>query len=208
MIEIIKSELVPVSKLETNKGQISGVPKNPRYIKDARFEKLKKSIEDNPEFLGARELIVYPLDNKFVILGGNMRFKAAHELGYKELPCKVLPADYSPEQLRAIVIKDNVSFGDNSFEDLANDWEQEELEAWGMEIPNFIDNLSNIEDYDGLDQLSKLDKFMNAELKRMFLVYENETYERVVKWFEQKQSKYNIEDNSLVILKIMELENI
>ena len=208
MIEIIKSELVPVSKLETNKGQISGVPKNPRYIKDAKFEKLKKSIEDNPEMLGARELIVYPYNDKFVIIGGNMRYTACKELGYKELPCKVLPADYSADQLRAITIKDNVAFGENDWENLANEWGSEELEEWGMEIPNFIDNLSNIEDYDGLDQLSKLDKFMNAELKRMFLVYENETYERVVKWFEQKQSKYNIEDNSLVILKIMELENI
>jgi DNA modification methylase len=141
MIEIIKSELIAVSKLETNKGQISGVPKNPRYIKDARFEKLKKSIEDNPEFLGARELIVYPLNEKFIILGGNMRYTACKELGYKELPCKVLPADYSAEQLRAITIKDNVAFGENDWENLANEWDAQELEEWGMELPELTEEL-------------------------------------------------------------------
>jgi ParB-like chromosome segregation protein Spo0J len=207
-IEIIKSKLIPVSSIEGNKGQIDGLPKNPRLIKDAKFEKLKKSIEDNPEMLGARELIVYPYNDKFVIIGGNMRYTACKELGYKELPCKVLPADYSPEQLRAITIKDNVAFGENDWENLANEWDAQELEEWGMDVPNFIDNLTNNEDYEGLDHLSKLDKFMNSELKRMFLVYENETFERVVKWFEIKQLKYNIEDNSLVILKIMELENV
>jgi hypothetical protein len=133
-IEIIKSKLIPVSSIEQNKGQIDGLPKNPRLIKDAKFEKLKKSIEDNPEMLGARELIVYPYNDKFVIIGGNMRFTACKELGYKELPCKVLPADYSVEQLRAITIKDNVAFGENDFEKLANEWDNEELEEWGIEI--------------------------------------------------------------------------
>jgi hypothetical protein len=207
-IEIIKSKLIQVSSIEQNKGQIDGLPKNPRLIKDAKFEKLKKSIEGNPEMLGARELIVYPYNDKFVIIGGNMRFTACKELGYKELPCKVLPADYSAEQLRAITIKDNVAFGENDWENLANEWDALELEEWGMEVPNFIDNLTNNEDYEGLDQLSKLDKFMNSELKRMFLVYENETFEKVVKWFEAKQLKYNLEDNSQIILKIMENENI
>jgi len=133
-IEIIKSKLITVSSIEQNKGQIDGLPKNPRLIKDAKFEKLKKSIEDNPEMLGARELIVYPYNDKFVIIGGNMRFTACKELGYKELPCKVLPADYSAEQLRAITIKDNVAFGENDWENLANEWDALELEEWGMEL--------------------------------------------------------------------------
>jgi ParB-like chromosome segregation protein Spo0J len=136
-IEIIKSKLIPISAIEGNKGQIDGLPKNPRLIKDAKFEKLKKSIEDNPEMLGARELIVYPYNDKFVIIGGNMRFTACKELGYKELPCKVLPADYSPEQLRAITIKDNVAFGENDWENLANEWDAVELEEWGLDVPSF-----------------------------------------------------------------------
>jgi len=207
-IELIKSQNIALTKLEINKGQIEGLPKNPRLIKDSKFEKLKKSIEDNPEMLGMREVLVYPQGSKFVIIGGNMRFQACKDLGFTEVPCKVLEKDTTAEQLRAITIKDNVGFGEHDWELLANEWDSVELENWAIEVPNFIDNLTNNEDYEGLDQLSKLDKFMNSELKRMFLVYENETFEKVVKWFEAKQLKYNLEDNSQIILKIMELENI
>jgi len=207
-IELLKSQNIALAKLETNKGQIDGLPKNPRLIKDAKFEKLKKSIEDNPEMLGMREVLVYPHDSKYVIIGGNMRFQACKDLGFTEVPCKVLDKETTAEQLRAITIKDNVGFGEHDWELLANEWDSVELEDWGIEVPNFIDNLTNNEDYDGLDQLSKLDKFMNSEVKRMFLVYDNETFERVIKWFEAKQLKYNLEDNSQIILKIMELENI
>ena len=208
IIELIKSQNIALTKLETNKGQIEGLPKNPRLIKSEKFEKLKKSIEDNPEMLGMREVLVYPLGSKFVIIGGNMRFQACKDLGFTEVPCKVLDKETTAEQLRAITIKDNVGFGEHDWELLANEWDSVELEDWGIEVPNFIDNLTNNEDYDGLDQLSKLDKFMNSEVKRMFLVYDNETFERVIKWFEAKQLKYNLEDNSQIILKIMELENI
>jgi hypothetical protein len=150
-IEIIKSKLIPISAIEGNKGQIDGLPKNPRLIKDAKFEKLKKSIEDNPEMLGARELIVYPYNDKFVIIGGNMRFTACKELGYKELPCKVLPVDYSVEQLRAITIKDNVAFGENDWDNLANEWDAEELQEWGMELP--VQYNSDIDYFDVDDKI-------------------------------------------------------
>jgi ParB-like chromosome segregation protein Spo0J len=145
-IEIIKSKLIPVNSIEQNKGQIDGLPKNPRLIKDAKFEKLKKSIEGNPEMLGARELIVYPYNDKFVIIGGNMRYTACKELGYKELPCKVLPSDYSAEQLRAITIKDNVAFGENDWENLANEWDAEELQEWGMELPEISTEIELVDD--------------------------------------------------------------
>lgn len=207
-IELLKSQNIELSKLETNKGQIEGMPKNPRLIKDAKFDKLKKSIEDNPEMLGMREVLVYPHGSKYVIIGGNMRFQACKELGFKEVPCKVLDKDMTAEQLRAITIKDNVGFGEHDWELLANEWDSVELEEWGLEVPNFEDTLSNLEDYEGLDQLSKLDKFMDAEIKRMFLVYDSATFEKVVKWFSNMQNKFDVEDNNQVILKLMENENI
>jgi uncharacterized phage-like protein YoqJ len=120
----------------------------------------------------------------------------------------VIPEYFSLEQIKAIIIKDNISFGSDDMEALANEWEVSDLADWGMEFNSFVDTLTNNEDYEGLDQLSKLDKFMNAEVKRMFLVYDNETFEKVVKWFESKQKKYNLDDNSKVILKLMENENI
>jgi hypothetical protein len=133
--ELLQSQLIPISNLINNLGQIPDVPKNPRFIKDTRFEKLVKSLQDNPEMLSARELLVYQHENQNIVIGGNMRLRAAKELGYKELPCKVL-TDLTSEQIRAIVIKDNVSFGSDDFESLSNEWDSLELEEWGMDIPN------------------------------------------------------------------------
>lgn len=207
-IELLKSQNIELSKLEVNKGQIEGLPKNPRHIKSEKYEKLKKSIEDNPEMLGMREVLVYPHGSKYVIIGGNMRFQACKELQFETIPCKVLEKDMTAEQLRAITIKDNVGFGEHDWELLANEWDSVELEEWGLEVPNFEDTLSNLEDYEGLDQLSKLDKFMDAEIKRMFLVYDSATFEKVVNWFIKLQNKFDVEDNNQVILKLMENENI
>jgi 16S rRNA G966 N2-methylase RsmD len=136
-IELLKSQNIPLSKLETNKGQIDGLPKNPRLIKTEKFEKLKKSIEDNPEMLGMREVLVYPLNAKFIIIGGNMRYQACKELGFTEVPCKILDKDTTAEQLRAITIKDNVGFGEHDWDLLANEWDSIELEEWGLDVPNF-----------------------------------------------------------------------
>jgi len=135
-MEQMKIEIknIDVSKLCLNTGQIPDVPKNPRFIKDERFAKIKQSLIDDPEMMNLRELIVFPFENKFVVIGGNMRLRAGKELGYKEMPCKVLSADTPPEKLRAYVIKDNVAYGNNDFDLLANEWDEVDLETWGVEI--------------------------------------------------------------------------
>lgn len=128
---------IHIKELEVNKGQIEGLPQNPRFIKDERFTALKKSIEDAPEMLALRELIVYPHNGKFVIIAGNMRFRACKELGYKEIPCKVLPEDTPVEKLREYTIKDNIGFGADDWDIIANEWDINELDGWGMELPDF-----------------------------------------------------------------------
>ena len=135
-MNLLQSSLVKISDISFNTGQIPNVPKNPRFIKTERYEKLKKSLQDNPEMLSARELLVYNYDGELIVIGGNMRLRAAKELGLKEIPCKILE-DLTPEQIRAIVIKDNVSFGSDDFEQLANEWDSIELEEWGLEVANF-----------------------------------------------------------------------
>lgn len=135
-MNLLQSTFIEVHKLSLNTGQIPEVPKNPRFIRDERFKKLVKSLEDNPEMLSARELLVYNYDGELIVIGGNMRLRAAKELGFKQLPCKILD-DLTPEQIRAFVIKDNVSFGSDDFESLANEWDSIELEEWGMEVPRF-----------------------------------------------------------------------
>ena len=126
---------IKIKDLATNDGQIEGLPKNPRQIRDHRYEKLKKSIDDAPEMLQLRELLVYPHGGKFVIIGGNMRYRACKELGYKELPCKVLDAETPVEKLRQYAIKDNENFGEYDWDVVANEWDTAELEDWGVELP-------------------------------------------------------------------------
>lgn len=137
----MEQKTIKIADLEINRGQIDGLPKNPRTIKDARFEALKKSIEDAPEMLALRELLVFPHNGKFVVIGGNMRLKACKELGYKELPCKVIDENTPVEKLREYTIKDNIGFGDDDWNLLTEDWDRIELEDWGFEFPE-TENLS------------------------------------------------------------------
>ena len=133
------------------------MPKNPRFIKDARFAALVKSINDAPEMLKVRELMVVPHGNKYVVVGGNMRLRACKELGFKEVPCKVLAADTPVEKLREYAMKDNEGYGQTDWDIIANEWDDEELEDWGIEIPtdwgDYGNNTANDdgEDDDGID---------------------------------------------------------
>src|ERR1700748_3303096 len=107
----MQQQLIKISKLKPNNGQIEGLPKNPRKISKDNYETLKKSITDTPEMIDLRELIVYPLDGIFVVIMGNQRLKACKELGYKEMPCKILLAETTIEKLKEFTIKDNIAAG-------------------------------------------------------------------------------------------------
>lgn len=92
--------------------EIKANPKNPRVIKDDKFAKLVQSIKDFPEMLEKRPLVCFTdTDKKLVVLGGNMRLKAAKEVGLKELPV-LLADDWTEEQKAQFLIKDNVGFGE------------------------------------------------------------------------------------------------
>ena len=133
----MKQQLVKISQLKNNTGQIKGLPKNPRILKDDKFEKLKKSIHEDPEMLELREIIAYDNNGKLVVICGNMRLRAMQDLGIKEAPTKILPPETPIEKLKAYVIKDNVSFGEHNWDTLANEWDAEQLTEWGLDIPNF-----------------------------------------------------------------------
>jgi len=114
--------------------EIKANPNNPRLIKDAKFEKLCKSIEDFPKMMELRPIIV---DNNNVILGGNMRFKALKHLGHKDIPDHWVKRadDLTEEQKKEFIIKDNVGFGEHDWDLLANEWDALDLEEWGLELP-------------------------------------------------------------------------
>jgi len=141
--------------MKIQKAKLSEVklnPNNPRLIKDDKFKKLVQSIKDFPEMLNIRPIVV---NQDMVILGGNMRYKACKEAGLKEIP--IIIADLTEDQQREFLIKDNTSGGEWNWELLANDWDSEELESWGLDIPNFAPDVDYSEknkeiDTDFLDQ--------------------------------------------------------
>ncbi len=134
----MQSVKLKLSAIEPNKGQIEGLPKNPRFIKDAKFKKLVQSIEEHPEMTAMRELLVFPLDNgKYIIIGGNMRYRAMKELGIKEAPCKVIPQDTTIKQLQAYTLKDNSGYGEWDFDLLASEWDLSMLENCAIDLPDY-----------------------------------------------------------------------
>ena len=115
---------------------------NPRFIKDYKFEKLVRSIKEFPQMLDLRPIVV---NKEMVVLGGNMRLKACVEAGIKEVPI-IFADNLTPEQEKEFIIKDNSSFGEWDWDILANEWDVQDLEDWGLEIPNLDDEVDELED--------------------------------------------------------------
>lgn len=126
-------------------------PNNPRLIKDDRFAKLVNSIKEFPKMMDLRPIVV---DNNNTILGGNMRYKALKELGYKEIPDTWIKRadDLTVDEQRRFIAVDNVGFGEWEWGIIANEWNTEELIKWGVEIPSW-DKSEDIEIKDISDKL-------------------------------------------------------
>ena len=143
----MKTEKVSISQVKTN-------PNNPRLIKDDKFKKLVSSIKEFPEMLEIRPIVV---DNDNVVLGGNMRLRACKEAGLKEV--HIIKADQLTEkQQREFIIKDNVGFGEWDWDDLANEWDVDELEDWGLDLPVLLNEDPEIKDIsDTIDNLYRIE---------------------------------------------------
>jgi len=130
-----ENTILAIGLLDFNKGQLKGLPKNPRFFRDYRYEAMKRSIQESPEMLELRELIVYPYsEGRYVVVCGNLRLRACKELGYKELPCKILNPETDVKKLREYATKDNVNFGENDMDVMTNEWNKSELQDWGVEF--------------------------------------------------------------------------
>lgn len=148
---------IDITRLEYNDGQLEGISKNPRYLKESEHDKLKKSLTDSPEFLEYKPLMVYAMDNgNYVTICGNMRLRVANELrldGHSEfdtIPCVVLKADTPIEKIKEYAIKDNVQAGNWDWDELANgEWETDDLQDWGVDC-SFLNTDENDTDIDEL----------------------------------------------------------
>jgi ParB-like chromosome segregation protein Spo0J len=168
--------------------QIKPNPKNPRVIKDANFDKLKRSIQEFPEMLEKRPLVCYTdTDGKLVVLGGNMRLKAAKDLGIQELPV-ILADDWTAEQKAEFLVKDNVGFGEWNWEELQSEWDTEQLEQWGVDVPEFAAEVdySILDDEDVKQQLNDMTNGVKKAIQIEFEAeHYEEAYELVKFWREQ-----------------------
>jgi ParB-like chromosome segregation protein Spo0J len=159
-------------------------PNNPRLIKDDKFKKLVKSIQEFPEMLNIRPIVV---NTDMVILGGNMRYKACIEAGLKTVP--VLVVDIPEDKQKEFLIKDNVSGGEWDWDMLANEWNTEELKEWGLDVwqtPVDVD-YSILDDDDVSDEL---DGMLKGVKKAIQIEFENEHYEEaleLVKFWRNKE---------------------
>ena len=115
--------------------EIKANPNNPRILKDDKFRKLVTSIEKFPEMADVRPIVV---NMDMVVIGGNMRLRAMKEVGWKEAPVQMV--DWTEEQQKEFIIKDNLGYGEWDWDDLANNWDEQELTDWGLDIPNFNNN--------------------------------------------------------------------
>lgn len=167
----MQAKTIKLSDLHLNTGQIKDVPKNPRFIKDERYEALKKSIEDDPEMLQLRELVAYDNNGELVVILGNMRYRAMKELGYKDAPVKVLPPETDAKKLRAYIQKDNIAFGQNDWDLLGNEWDVEELQDFGLEC-EFLENEDDIDLDEMFDKEEEKEKDEDTEEKPLILTIE------------------------------------
>jgi hypothetical protein len=119
----MKTEKIAIGKIKLNTN-------NPRIIKDDKFQKLVKSIQEFPQMLSIRPIVV---NDDMIVLGGNMRLKACQEAGLKEIPI-IKASNLTEEQQKEFIIKDNVGFGEWDWENLANEWDETQLEDWGLDV--------------------------------------------------------------------------
>lgn len=130
----VRYEQIDLKLIDLNAGQISGLPRNPRYWAYEDMKKLQSSIEETPKLFSIRGLIVYPYEERYVVIGGNMRCSAAKEMGLETAPCVVLSEDLSIDKLKEIALKDNGSFGEWDEKLLKADWDESRFADWGINV--------------------------------------------------------------------------
>lgn len=140
-------------------------PNNPRVLRDDKFQKLKQSITEFPKMLSLRPMVI---DENNVVLGGNMRLRALQELGFTDVEDAWVKrsSDLTEDEKKRFIIADNVAFGEWDWDTLANDWDVVDLEAWGLEIPFYDEEVKE-------EQSKKEEEFKTLELNFNAFDYKN-----------------------------------
>ena len=165
----MKTQKVKIKDIKTN-------PNNPRFITDNKFNKLVKSIKELPQMLDIRPIVV---NDEMVVLGGNMRLKACQKAGLKEVSI-IKASELTEEQQQEFIIKDNVGFGSWDWDIIANEWDAEQLDAWGLDVwQNEV--------------YTENDKIFEVENEAWFLNIEFEDEIKAKQWYDKlKKENLNI----------------
>lgn len=174
-----------MNTIKVKLSQIKNNPNNPRIIKDDKFQKLVRSIQEFPQMLELRPIVV---NDDMIVLGGNMRLRACKEAGLKEVPV-IKASQLTEEEQRAFIIKDNVGYGEWDWEMVANEWDSELLIEWGLDVwkaPTEVDYSI----LDGADELDNLISDMADGVKKAIQIefeaeHYEEAYELVKFWRER-----------------------
>lgn len=161
----MKVEKVKISEVKNN-------PSNPRLIKDDKFKKLVKSIHDFPQMLELRPIVV---DENNIVLGGNMRLKACKEAGLKDVYI-VKAENLTEDQKQEFIVKDNVGFGEWDWDMLANEWDIEKLDEWGLDVPKIMDSSED----DLKDLSSTIDNLYRIEIVCKDEEHQENTYNKLI----------------------------
>ena len=158
---------IPIGRLRAN-------PTNPRVLRDDKFAKLKQSLQDFPDMLNKRPIVaVTDADGKFMVLGGNMRLRACQDLKMKEVPV-ILADEWTEEQRREFIVKDNVGFGEWDWDALANEWDAGQVAEWGLDTPIF-GHSANSMDETSLDLTEEFDPIgVSKGLQRVVFIFDGQ----------------------------------
>ena len=182
-------------KQKININKIKGNPSNPRIIKDEKFKKLVKSIDGFPEMLEKRPIVV---DEDMMVLGGNMRWKACKDAGLKEVWIDVAEG-WTQEQKDEFIIKDNANFGEWDWDVLANEWDNTQIQDWGLDVWNGDDkfDIDNIEDAEEEKVSIQDDGYSQFE---MIMIHENKL--ELIRVLNNIKTKNNLEkqEDALMVL--------
>lgn len=204
-MKVFERKYISPNQIILNEGQIEGLPKNPRFIRDKNYLELLKSMRDDPDMLELKEIWVVPFEDKYLAFAGNMRYRAAKSVGKKEIPCKVVPKTTPAKKLRGWAIKDNIEKGEWDYDMLANEWEHDELEDWGATVPEWANDL----DYGLLedDKVDSLAEEMQSNVRRAIQIeFESGDFEEakaLVKYWRDMDAYIG----SLLIEKLKEEKN-
>ena len=183
-------ENVKISAIKSN-------PNNPRLIKSQKFEKLVNSIKQFPQMLELRPIVV---NNDMVVLGGNMRLKACKEAGLTEVPI-IKASELTPEQEKEFIVKDNVGFGEWDWDILANEWDNEELQDWGMDVWNPQDD-DSFELDDLKEEKEESPSILDDGYSQFEIIMFHQNKLEFIRVLNQIKEKHNLEkqEDSLMVL--------